>query len=81
MHPCIPVAARRSLLLLKSIPVVARRSLPVLVNLEGRVVSIPVQNSDLSFNNFTWQGPVALNLKMAVNEKQKIITHDVSKVG
>ncbi|KAI3711610.1 hypothetical protein L1987_70149 [Smallanthus sonchifolius] len=33
--------AKRSLLLLKSIPVAARRSLPVLVNPEGRVVSIP----------------------------------------
>lgn len=34
--------AKRSLVLLKSIPVAARRSLPVLVNPEGRVVSIPV---------------------------------------
>ncbi|KAJ0815871.1 putative tRNA(Ile)-lysidine synthetase [Helianthus annuus] len=34
--------AKRSVLLLKSIPVAARRSLPVMVNPEGRVVSIPV---------------------------------------
>lgn len=35
-------SAQRALLLLKSIPVAARRSLPVLVNPEGKFLSIPV---------------------------------------
>ncbi|KAI7754108.1 hypothetical protein M8C21_014731 [Ambrosia artemisiifolia] len=41
LENCQLEQAKRSLLLLKSIPVAARRSLPVLVNPEGRVVSIP----------------------------------------
>ncbi|KAK9060774.1 hypothetical protein SSX86_021480 [Deinandra increscens subsp. villosa] len=41
LENCQLEEAKRSLLLLKSIPVAARRSLPVLVNCEGRVVSIP----------------------------------------
>ncbi|KAK4369494.1 hypothetical protein RND71_013286 [Anisodus tanguticus] len=38
---CIKKSAERALLLLKSIPVAARRALPVLVNVEGLLLSIP----------------------------------------
>ncbi|MFS7991031.1 putative tRNA(Ile)-lysidine synthetase [Helianthus anomalus] len=41
LENCQLEQAKRSVLLLKSIPVAARRSLPVMVNPEGRVVSIP----------------------------------------
>lgn len=39
---CTKKSAERALLLLKSIPVAARRALPVLVNVDGVLLSIPV---------------------------------------
>lgn len=39
---CTKKSAERALLLLKSIPVAARRALPVLVNVDGLLLSIPV---------------------------------------
>jgi len=43
--PCLQyasVSAKKALVLLKSIPVAARRSLPVLINQQGKLISIPV---------------------------------------
>lgn len=43
--PCLHYAslsAKKALVLLKSIPVAARRSLPVLINQQGKLISIPV---------------------------------------
>lgn len=36
------ISAKKALVLLKSIPVAARRSLPVLINQQGKLISIPV---------------------------------------
>ncbi|AES76814.1 raspberry protein, putative [Medicago truncatula] len=39
------VSAKKALVLLKSIPVAAKKSLPVLINQQGKLISIPVSFS------------------------------------